>query len=442
MAWDLDETDIGTNRHYRYYDQWSKVYDPPGSKFLSVHQTAGLDSHYVKSRKGNDNPIWKKQVARHEQAGTAFIGILQSATVPSYFLQKIMVKHPNVINPGQAYACEQIAHGRRPLPDVNLDPSLISEVKANNQALSRMVKKIDDLQRSFQGGVFAGELLQTLRLIRHPGKILRISVDRHHQRVEKHVRRYLRQLRSSNKTVRNSALRDTLGFASDTWLEAQLGWAPLLSDIDSAMETLADNNSRATENEYVEQRAFGFTESEIDRGSFLIGKDPGPGFQTEWVLKKTCFVRYIAMVDEGSYSALNMRRIGISPRDFFPTIYELIPYSFVIDYFTNLGTIVSSLSLRKSAVRWTMKLVRKEYVREAISFTPVLGNNGGGTYDISLGACAPPKGLKSVYREVTRSPYSESLVPGLVFNLPGSSTKWLNIAGLITNRKRLKSYFT
>jgi hypothetical protein len=120
---------------------------------------------------------------------------------------------------------------------------------------------------------------------------------------------------------------------------------------------------------------------------------------------------------------------------FLPTVWDLIPYSFVVDYFTNIGDYLSGLSLRFSDVSWGCKTVSTE---SGYLFGPwYWGPNSVPQNQEELAVCYGGGGSWN-NRRGTRSILTPSdLAPKLQFSLPFSSRPWENIGALILSRLRL-----
>ncbi len=124
------------------------------------------------------------------------------------------------------------------------------------------------------------------------------------------------------------------------------------------------------------------------------------------------------------------QNFGLTLDEFIPTVWELIPYSFLVDYVTNIGAIIDGYSLNKSGLKWlaigeervaTTKVSGEIRIRPSI----VSGNQ------ILDSIIRPSTPLIRIRRYLSRAPYNyANLVPPLEFKIPGCSTQWLNIGAL------------
>ncbi len=299
--------------------------------------------------------------------------------------------------------------------------------KALNQALSRAINRINDAQTSFQGGVFLGELKETLHLIANPLQALKSRLGD-----------YLSTVKKRRRNASKAAKRRIL---SDTWLEYSFGWKPLVNDIDDGFDALGD-----------------LTEGPIDAGHTAFrgsGKDEwigDVGMKTETSTGTSCSWRVMReeSIDVRIYGAMSNKilaevglptKLGVGLSSFAPTLWELIPYSFLVDYFTNFGDIVNALSTNTSAVSWVAigsKARACEYTYDVhttvIPSSPAPGYATQGT--------GHPGSFRWEATSIARSRYVGSLVPSLELEVPpfDKPLKWLNMAALLARHQSLLPY--
>lgn len=300
-----------------------------------------------------------------------------------------------------------------------------SDVQANNEALANFISKATKAQTSFQGGTFLGELRETISLLRSPVKSLRHGLNTYLGAVKERSRRIRRLPRDRRKTQLTAVL-------SDTWLEYSFGWVPLIHDIDDGLKTLTD----AMVDDYPPRKlVVGYGKTKIPTiasvWQFGVATPPYINYRTEQ--SSEVLVKYYGVVTVGTNSVTSARRIGFDPYSWAPTLWELIPYSFLVDYFTNIGDIVEAASFPRSTLKWVAKTVVKEEVARAVSPNPVLLTSGTASI---RGSGSASTGVYWKKRVVSRDTYTGSLVPDLEFSLPGLGRKLLNIAALLNNSRR------
>jgi hypothetical protein len=115
------------------------------------------------------------------------------------------------------------------------------------------------------------------------------------------------------------------------------------------------------------------------------------------------------------------------------------PVLFPVDYFSNIGDIISSWAFGTKNLRWAYKGERVETVFEhtvsEYAKNPALGD---GSFKLVRALPCTSRGTHTV---VTRYPSIDSLVPSFRLEIPGmASKKWLNLAALAQSRRSLTPF--
>lgn len=299
-----------------------------------------------------------------------------------------------------------------PLP---ADPGGFSSSQADLLARQKFVSHYRERRTAFQGGVFLGELMETVRMIKNPAQALRRGLDLYHSDVKKR----LKKSKHPNRTVR------------DTWLEYSYGWAPFVNDIHDIAKIACADPFRVR----LPISGSGLVEwneeqPDVNRAPASIG---GPLF---WVSKyrrsNDVGVRYKGAVYAENTPPSFPEQLGFSWSNLLPTIWELIPYSFLVDYFTNVGKVIEGVSTGPIWLAWGCKSTRKRSVSSYETyFRPELvtaGYNGSRKWN----GYVTGHGRTGHYSWFLRESV-EKVSVGLsdfTFKLPGSGTRWLNIAAL------------
>jgi hypothetical protein len=117
---------------------------------------------------------------------------------------------------------------------------------------------------------------------------------------------------------------------------------------------------------------------------------------------------------------------GLGTRDFIPTIYELIPYSFLVDYFVNIGEILNAWSFNQADLAWHND-TNREVFDTSVQVIPRVAKDENGFTTLDSHVVLQ----NSFIRTVTFVRRSDPLgLPSLAFRFPGLGTKALNIAAL------------
>lgn len=292
------------------------------------------------------------------------------------------------------------------------------DAKVLNDAQTRWNKKIFDTVTAFQGGVFLIELQQTLRLVTNPAQSLRRALAE-----------YLKLLKKRKfKGMRRVQIEKAL---AELWLEFVFGVRPLLSDIQAASELL-DSKSDRLKLELVRVRAaVGPSWSTPTR---LNGQNGTYGCAAwSFVRTRGAAAQYVGAVRSSCIpNRVLLDAAGFSPRNFLPTIWEVIPWSFVIDYFSNVGSVVESWSNQSLSFAWG-SLTTKQFQTDYMDFCKPL-EPGYAEYHIrnwNAGSYSAER------KAVNRSIISSIPIPSVSYQIPGFGTKWINLAALAVARREL-----
>lgn len=205
-------------------------------------------------------------------------------------------------------------------PLTSFDPSTIDRVvqTALQNALNRM-------KPQFQAYTFLGEMRETLHMMRHPALALRNAITAFAVKARRY-RKKSRNVREYHNAVANS------------WLESSFGWQPLIGDIRSGAEAFAQLSERPRYSSFQGSSTETFTQPEFLSTSY------GAGIAI-YVFEKssqTISARYSGKIRLHAGSSDVYRGFGLEWQEFVPAGWELIPGSFLIDYFTNVGNLIDA----------------------------------------------------------------------------------------------------
>lgn len=303
---------------------------------------------------------------------------------------------------------------------LNLNIDNLASTNARNQAATRYLSELASVESAFKGQVFAGELPEMLRAIRSPAKALREGVSDYLSHLKRHGVRFDPRNRRS--------------FVRDTWLEYSFGWRPLVNDIDSAIT--AFNRSSVKGPTFQMVKASGRDRQggqPVDNSLIDVGY--GRYVSSRTVQETEVFVKYYGIYrSRGNGISTDVHSYGFSPWEFVPTLWELIPYSFLVDYFTNIGAIVSSWSYRFLGSDWVAQTVVKKHTSTNHGVKVFLHPSAYPWNDPTwyTGTTNGDPGMQSItLTEVERTPSVTLPIPSLELQVPGmGSTKWLNLLAL------------
>lgn len=382
-----------------------------------------------RSRTGVPNPNWKRDIKAGVNASTAFTATAELLKIkPIHWELKFLLANGDLRTArvrNMLYNESYPTIISTPTPNVN-----DRVVEANAKAVKALYRKIRKVHSQFAGGVFLGEIMKTARMIARPAQALRTQISAYSKKAQ--------ALRKGPRgTSMDTASRKAL---SGLYLEAVFGWQPLLHDIRDGAVALARLVKDATPERF---RAFGVDEKILSttEGVALFAGLFNYGFKV--VEKESAIVVYYGALRRTTMDYLGQastQRIidlsGFGLRDFIPTVWELIPYSFLVDYFTNIGDLLEAATTDTSNVSRLTKVTITETTR-VVSVVNLKDINKA--YWITAGRTLishtdSPGGHEVTYRAVKRE---QTSVPFMVpaFERPDLlSKKSLNILALIAAR--------
>lgn len=377
---------------------------------------------------GDNIPGWRDKIRRGEDATTSLTGTRLSVDyVPGF----VDVQRPKTgLNDDDLVRSKVNGSMNFVMTPPTGNPDTISITKANNAALRGFSQKVLRVNTAIQGGVVLGEIRQTLYGIRNPASGLRRLVTDLRQRGFQ-LRRFWRW-RTGSLAALNRAL-------AELWLEYSFHWKPLLNDIDSGCRALAEiQTGQALYSESVSDVG----ESYADPVESTLNRQDGLARWRETSISKShAIVIYRGAVRARVANPVLMTGtlLGFQPSQFIPTVWELIPYSFLIDYFTNIGDILQGWSVGTGELTWCNRTIRRSLEVEQTSRTDFAFVKA--LFPTVSSVSWSPARVAWSKTNVSRAKYSGAFAPSFEWEIPGfRSRRWLNIAALVVNRRSDRSF--
>lgn len=373
---------------------------------------------------GGANPHWRRQVRARENATTFLDGTkwrYRGGYGSSYTEYYIRSNGINYIRWASTTGCLSYCSK----PTIPTTSSV-----AESQASLRLYKNIKKAETAIRGLTVLGELKETLRMLRNPAKGLRRGLDDYLGTVTKRARG--RQTPSSRRRL-----------VSETWLEYVFGWSPLISDIHDAGQAL---------NRRLERYQGSYTKINAEERAIW---DSISGYVNPTALNTithrnwkehtlySSSVRYYGLYQSVCPNPVvaDVNLFGVSWRDIAPTAWELIPYSFLVDYFTNIGDVLDAWSVRHEGIAWLSKTIRNRVRRRTVEHLLAIMPDHLLTGTIEQNKPKYASGSFSSAEMIgTRVIRNKSTAPSASFalELPGFSTKWINMSALLAARNRTR----
>jgi len=376
-----------------------------------------------RSASGSQNPSWKDQVSRGAQATTPYLASEASVKSEQGYLEKVV---QTFASPKQYRTISTVSGDVLRNYALHVAPVVSNDQSALNQAIIQFYSRATEAQTSFAGGAFVGEIKQTIEMIKHPAKSLRNLVRTHASQVIKLV---------STARGRKYALKA----CADLWLEAKFGWQPLVGDIASAMEAYDKLLTDFRPNIVVSGKGSadsvtGVSSTSDGLNGIYYDVNRRTKHMTEAIIRGG-IKRTVSGPTSGTAAFLQVYGLEFSLQNVVMTAYELMPWSFLIDYFSNVGGILNAATFANSNVAWACTNIRRTATTE-ISGVLNAKKSGLGTQYVLLVTGDPGKiDVKS--KQIERYVYVP-ICPSLTFGVPGmDSVKWFNMAALALQRDEM-----
>jgi hypothetical protein len=377
---------------------------------------------------GEFNPSWRSQVKAGTSATTTASGtrvILQPGFID--FSALMGAVDPNnhttatygvVGTPAPPYwrAVEQ------PVPD-----DVITEV--TNRCIRKFLDAADSATSSIEFGQDLGEWKETVHGLIHPLQTLREFTFHHLYRVTK-LASVMSRKRSVTKMI------------ADTWLEFKFGWFPLAADVGKAYADFSNNRNHQNVQAISASARGEFTDYLAPNGAGGFSISPGV-IHCDTRVTGYYFVTMKGAIRTGAHNgalkAAQMLQLDLP--HFVPTAWDLLPYSWIVDYFVNVGDIFKGLCFQFSDLTWANKTIRTVHQYDWNYWMDLNNYSHDVQYLIArTDVAVNPSGTVTSF---ARTPLdSFDLIPQVRFSLPMGSVKpWENMAALLAGKQDQFSRF-
>lgn len=393
---------------------------------------------FGRSKTGNYLPNWRRVISSGGNATTVFSAYVNDLKVV-YANRRVDfdVRIDAVQNIWKPYY--SLESSWRPWANINpishfliLDGAFFGRARA--KAIKSLYQQIWKANHQFQGGVFMGEVGKTVNMMGKAAKNFKSGVLDY---VTTAVG--IRKGKGSKKS-REKAI-------ADTYLEYVFGWTPLLHDVKDAAVALARLNHEKR-GERTRFRAYGVEEGQASKSD---GSISFANLYTKYLIYETAKVEviYRGFLQGPRFEQANpsIDRIismsGFDMRSFIPTVWELVPYSFLVDYFTNIGDCLQSYVTDTSPVvgLWLTEIWES---RREQTFSPYnepltiqLFQNYHGAQNVRNFRFSGGTGqYVTITRNVSRAPASVPLMLPRFEGFDINVKQLTNIGALITSKTR------
>lgn len=388
----------------------------------------------IRHRNGTDDPKFEDRIRKGENAANAMYAYKQKVT----WNYGIVHFRRKFISPGTGYSTKM----RSPsVIQPGIDPNLLSDAK--NKAAIGIRKKIGEQTTTVSGQVILGEIRKTVHMIRHPAEAITQLLHKFVEDHESGLRRARRQrianlkLKSKGKkqvpgyTFKNGVPRATADTIAKSYLELVFGLQPLMSDIAAIAE--------AALSKYEHPRILRLSFTAQAQSATSTVEDYNPPGSVVWCPANTDYTDEVSVrynvgyrittqgVSEGWKKVL--AQSGFNLAEIVPSAWNLLPWSFFLDYVGNIGDVLAANAVSLENVAWAYMTIRRN-ARKTVSIqcskcrlqpdAMFYWEGAWGSDYLSTST------IVEVKREAASIPYGE-----LRFELPAKNRQFVNTAALL-----------
>lgn len=362
--------------------------------------------------KGPNVPDYRKAIADGRSATTSMEGSKYAYSAGSATYSK-RIKPSSPYYASQGCSSFVKSHGQNLNSLVFVDASKTISAEAEGAAASQLLQSLISAQTSFRGGTFLAEFAETVRFLRRP-------LDS----VTKDTWRLIRRVDSMKGLFRRDpgAYGDML---SNAWLSWSFGVKPAMQDVQELSNAI-EKMRQLQQADTVAIRGTG--RHRTVQTVALNQTTPYMDFSVHDVyLARDYSVRY-----RGAIRALPMgdaqllSHFGFTPEDIVPTTWEMIPWSFLVDYFVNVNEKLESLRWATADIAWMQRTIRNSATRFTTNLRP------GTTPEIVTHYNVVARGgaAYSTHTWFKRQPWVYAPYPPWRFSLPVNPAQLINIHAL------------
>jgi hypothetical protein len=387
------------------------------------------------SRTGEKCLDWREKIRYGNSATTAFTSDRNSLTGREGFVRSVGVQltPPPSGHPYSAYYEE--FRGFSPTEYSNLSHLSTSAVKADAIALPQVYKKLEAELQHLNSSAILAEISGVVRQFSRPAAAIVDLTNKHLNRLDFENRRLKGPL-----AVR---VANWARIVSSTYLEYAFGLAPLISDTRGVAEALAKFEHEQGSDPKLKSRIVA-RGTDTASSSSVTHQSPPSAWFVETVTVKTvteCRVQYVCglgalpVADYGSNSRL-LQVLGFNPNNWIPAIWEAVPWSWLVDYFSNVSQILQASVTSTASVKWFAKTVTYRSVRSTMGIVdPALSKQRLEAYNIRGRSSGTTGSLTRVRTTMTRTVPTSLGLPSLTLELPSELGQLANMTAVLFSRR-------
>lgn len=384
----------------------------------------------TRTRNGVTNPRWKDQTRQGVNATTAMSAI-DITEDRSFFSAYSIGNCYSTATGGLTKFWNDVSSGFLTYPigaPNQADSATISEV--HNRCIAKFIDEVNAAQSSENlTGRSIKHFKHDVHSTLHPMSGIRSKIDSYLTSLEK----------VPYGKLKGPGLYSTI---TQAYLEFKFGVEPFVTDISDIVSDMVIRDRKRNPSVPVQANAHKrYIGSNMQRSPSDLGFMGGPysAYQNE-LITSTYSERIRGAVrtgvnDDGKLGIIQDNRL--LPKDWAPTIFSILPYAWMVNYFTNIRDIIDAASFRYSDLVWACftRVDLTEFSFGNVGFH-VLNRFAADPFEFQIFATDVEGGnAYFTFRTITRTAISpSSLVPTFAFSIPTSTTPWVNMMAAFSPR--------
>lgn len=352
---------------------------------------------------GANLPNWRELLQSGNSATTTLVGVRYSS--------KASELRQDVVGKGPAKGFGRIATGFSPQHYFPAPPLATVDSVAEQKAASSFLADYLKATQSWKGGATIAEFSETINMLANP-------IDSLYKRTITFV--------GSVGRLKRVYKRDPIRYGKllgQLWLAYAFGIAPLVGDVNdayAAVKSLSEDLGAVDT-----KRIIGSGYNKVILNSTL---GETVSYADYCFADRTLFVengvRYLGAVRcTPPGPAAIAEDFGVGFADILPSVWEGIPWSWLVDYFVNVNEMLESIRLAFADFAWLNRTVRNRAVQYWTAVRPADSNS---YYDVTASGGQGYYQSKVVVRVATTVPY-----PSWRFRIPGLPRQFANVSALV-----------
>jgi len=390
-----------------------------------THSSSGFRVIGTSFRNGSQNPHWKDQCRLGANATTPlsfadYSGEFDRSFWTAYSIGVSRRQSNNSVSRVWSYGVSSfLDYG---LPNTNSAPtSVITDV--HNHCIRKFIDAVSAAQSSENlTGRSIKHFKHDVHSTLHPMAGIQSKISSYLTSLEK----------VSYGKLKGPSLYSTI---TQAYLEFKFGVEPFVNDISDIVSDMVIRDRKRNPSEPVTARSHQIYHGQTFRGAYTGDSGFMVAFSPFWNGKVTSTYSEqmrgacrTGINDDGKLGLVQDNKL--LPKDWAPTAFSILPYAWMVNYFTNIRDIIDAASLRYSDLVWACSSTRDITVTDIGNIFLNSPNLDAGVFGVYTNYATESFGGNATFSVKTGNRFILSpaqLVPSFVFTIPTSSTPWVNM---------------